>query len=129
MKYTALKQQYQDKLSELGNQVGLFWAFSNAQFEEGKAKNPTTGKYTSIGMGGFLPSENVEKYIAGLKTAKNWYKEAKKTVKKEEAILYELNNYECFYSGDLTDAYEALTDTYTKEEIQNVYRSHTRRSI
>lgn len=129
MKYTQLKEEYQNKLSELSDQVGLFWAFSNEQFAEGKLKNPTTGKYTSIGMGGYLPSENVEKYLEGIKTLNNWYKQAKKQVKAEEAILYELNNYECFYSGDLSDAYDALSDTYTKEEIQAVYRKHTHKAI
>jgi hypothetical protein len=128
MKYTKIKEEYQNKLSELSEQVGLFWAFNTEQFIEGKTKYPTTGKYTSIGMGGYLPSENVTKYLAGLKTLSQWYKEAKKQVNKEEAILYELYNYECFYTGDITDAYEALSDTYTKEEVQEVYRNHRQKA-
>lgn len=124
MKYTELKEEYQTKLSKLSDEVGLFWAFSREQFEEGKIKNPTNGKYTSIGMGGFLPSENVKKYLSGIKTLNAWYKKAKKQVKREEAILYELNNYECFYSGDITDAQKALGNEFTKEEIMKVYKHY-----
>jgi len=123
MKYTALKLEYENKLNKLSDEVGLFWAFNRSQFDEGMKKNPSK-KYTSIGMGGYLPSENVGKYIQGTKTLSKWYKEAKKTVKKEEAILYELYNYECFYTGDITNAYEALSDSYTKEEVLQVYYNH-----
>ena len=121
MKYTVLKDQYQVKLSELSKQVGLFWAFNENQFNEGKKENPTTGKYTSIGMGGYLPSSNVNEYLKGLKTLDKWYKEAIKQVKANEAILYELNNHECFYTGDITDALDVLSDSYTKEQVQKVY--------
>jgi hypothetical protein len=124
MKYTELKELHQEKLTELSNKVGLFWAFNREQFAEGMKENPTTGKYTSIGMGGYLPSENVEKYLEGMKELDEWYKAERKKIKKEEAILYELNNYECFYTGDITNAYEVLKDIYTKEEVRGVYLSN-----
>jgi hypothetical protein len=124
MKYIEIKEEYQKKLGELSEQVGLFWAFSREQFVEGKTKNPTNGKYTSIGMGGYLPSEKVEEYLKGLKTLNKWYNEARKQSKKSEAILYELNNYECFYTGDITDAYEVLKDLYTRKEVEEVYRNY-----
>lgn len=125
MKYTELKKEYQDKLTVLSNSVGLFWAFNREQLVEGMKKNPSqTKKYTSIGMGGYLPSSNIDEFIAGQKTLNKWFKEAKKQVKKEEAILYELNNYECFYTGEIDNAYDVLSDTYTREEIQAVYRKY-----
>lgn len=122
MKYTNLKDKQQEKLSELSNMVGLFWAFNIDQFKEGKEKNPTQGKYTSIGMGGYLPSENVQKYLEGIKAIDKWYKLEQKKVKKEEAILYELNNYECFYTGEIDRVVEHFKGVYTKEEIKEVYR-------
>lgn len=125
MRYTELKKQYQDKLSELSNKVGLFWAFNREQFNEGMKANPSaTGKYTSIGMGGYLPSGNVKDFASGMKTLDNWFKNEKKRVKKEEAIVYELHNHEACYSGDITSALDVLKDLYTEEEVRAVYRSH-----
>jgi hypothetical protein len=125
MEYTELKKQYQDKLTVLSDKVGLFWAFSNEQLKEGVAKNPSsTGKYTSTGMGGYLPSGNVKAYLAGMKELEKWYKAERKAIKKEKVILYELSNYECFYSGDITDACEALKGSYTRQEIWAVYSAN-----
>ena len=36
-------------------------------------------------------------------------------------ILHELNNHECFYTGDIEDALEALGSDYTYEEVKEVY--------
>jgi len=35
--------------------------------------------------------------------------------------MYELNNHECFYVGDIEDAYAVLSDFYTKDEVQAVF--------
>jgi hypothetical protein len=128
MKYTELKKQYQDKLTILHDKVGLFWAFNREQLAEGMKKNPAD-KYVHIGMGGYLPKINVNAYLSGLKELDKWYKAEMKSFREDnkkrvEAILYELNNYECFYTGDITDAYEVLAATYTKAEVLAVYRKY-----
>lgn len=123
MKYARVKEIEQKKYTELNDKCGLFWAFSNEQFDEGKKKNPTTGKYTSIGAGGYLPSENYQKWADGMKQIELTIK----TITKDatEVILYELNNYECFYTGDIEDALPRLHDLgYTKEEVKKVYHKN-----
>lgn len=125
MKYLKIKQEEQKRLEQLSDEVGLFWAFSNEQFEEGKKKNPVAKgeRYTSIGAGGFLPSKNVQKWVDGMKAVEKWAKDAKKDAK--EVILYELNNYECFYTGDIEDALPRLHDFgYTTEEVKKVYHAN-----
>ena len=43
---------------------------------------------------------------------------------REKHILYELNNHECFYIGDITPALEALGEDYTAEEVQTVMEKY-----
>jgi hypothetical protein len=123
MKYTKIREEEQRKVSELNHSVGLFWAFSNKQFEESKTPLKEGEKYVSIGMGGYLPKGNVDKWLEGMKAIEKWVKEAKKDAK--EVILYELNNYECFYTGDITDAMPRLEELgYTREEVKKVYHAN-----
>lgn len=131
MTYSELKKQHQDKYTELFDEIGMFWAFSNEQFNEGKAKNPVTEghKYVSIGMGGYFPGQNKKRYAEGMAAIDAWHKEATAQVKAdaletEKAILYELNNYECFYSGDIDDVVDLFEGTYTVDEIRKVYRKY-----
>lgn len=107
----------------LQKECGLFWAFNEEQFKEGKAKNPIKEgeKYTSIGAGGYLPSKNVDKFIEGMKSIEKWAREAKKD--DQEVILYQLNNYECFYQGDIEDAMPTLSRLgYTREQVKKVFK-------
>lgn len=128
MNYKALKDIIQEKHDELFTACGVFWAFSNEQFDEGKKAHPLKEgeKYVSIGMGGFLPKSNFQKLTEGLKELKEYGKQMRKQIKAEEAILYELNNHEAFYTGDPMDAYEqALKDMgYSYEQVCKVYREN-----
>jgi len=128
-KYTAIKTEHEKRYAELFDQCGVFWAFSNEQFAEGKAKHPIPEdeKYVSIGAGGFLPKSNFDALQTGLTAIKKWKTQAMKEVKAEEAILYELNNYEAFYSGELDDVFDALDGKYTADEIRTVYRKYQSR--
>lgn len=49
-------------------------------------------------------------------------KEAKKA--QEEAILYELNNYESFYHGNMDDVFDLFDGIYTKDKIKAVYKKY-----
>ncbi len=129
MKYTDIKKECERKYTELSDKVGLFWAFSNEQFAEGKAKNPVAEgeKYTSIGAGGYLPSKNVQEFIDGQKEIEAW---RKAEVKKDRAeatktILYELNNYECFYTGEIEPALEVLLPLgFSRKQVVKVYHDN-----
>jgi len=48
--------------------VGIFWAFSNEQFDEGKAKYPLEDgvKYQSIGAGGYFAGQHKEEFVTGM---------------------------------------------------------------
>jgi len=119
------KEAEQKKYDDLMSECGVFWAFSNEQFAEGKAKHPvaTGEKYTSIGAGGFMPSKHYKKFVDGMNTIKEWAKTAKKD--DNAVILYELNNYECFYTGDIADAMPRLKDLgYTAEQVKKVYHKN-----
>lgn len=81
-------------------------------------------KYISIGSGGFMPKSKFDELQTGLTAIKKWKAQAMKEVKAEEAILYELNNYEAFYSGEIEDTIDALDGRYTAEEIRKVYKKY-----
>lgn len=131
MTYAELKHQRQAKYDELFKAVGLFWAFSNEQFDEGKAKNPVTDghKYTSIGGGGFFPGQNKQQWIDGMDAINAWEKQANAELKanraeEEKAILYELNNHEAFYSGEIEEVVDLFEGVYTREQIRKVYKKY-----
>jgi len=39
-------------------------------------------------------------------------------------VLYELNNHECFYTGDIDDAMDVLGEDYSREYVREVYFKH-----
>jgi len=131
MTYAQLKQERQAKYDQLFNEIGLFWAFGNDQFDEGKKKHPVTEghKYCSIGAGGYFPGQNKQAYIDGMDAINAWEKTAKAELKAnraetEQAILYELQNHECFYTGDIDEVVDIFKGVYTIEQIRAVYRKN-----
>lgn len=122
-----IKKQQEAAHTALFEEVRLFWAFSNEQLAEGLKKiNHVKGeKLRSIGAGGYLPAENVDKFIKGMARIKKEYNKAIKDGGKEmrkNAILQALNNYECFYTGEIEEAVEELGKGYTYQEVYKVYR-------
>ena len=101
---------------------GAFFAFSNEQLKE---KAVTGVKYVSCGSGLICPKENVDTLIESLE---NIQKESIKMDIEEnglEAIIKrELANYECYYTGDIEDAVQALSDYdgITAEMIRDIYQ-------
>jgi hypothetical protein len=127
MRYTEITKEAQDKMTELHDRLGLFWAFSNEQFVKNKTPLKEGEKYVSIGMGGFLPKSNFDELMKGWKEIEAWKKQEvqKNKAEKEETILYELNNYECFYTGDIADAMPVLKDLgFTVKEVKEVYHAN-----
>ena len=123
MKYS--RDLEQKKYNDLMDNCHVFWAFSNEQFEEGAKKNPLKSgdKYVSIGQGGYMPKSLNEKLSKGMKKIHDWARDSKKDDK--AVILYELHNYESFYTGDIKDAVDRLKDLgYTKEQVQKVFKSN-----
>ena len=108
--YNQIKKAHHDELNSF---QGLFFAFSNSQFDEGMEKiglkKDETKKIVSIGMGGYLLKERVEEFTAMFKRHENEKKELKKDHKLLlQALVYELSNHEYCYTRDASDALEAL---------------------
>ena len=124
MKHAEIKQKYQEKLSELFKDCGVFFAFSNEQFEKNKTPLQEGEKYVSLGAGGYLPKSKLDAYINGMKGLNKWEKEEIKKEKKgiEEHILYELHNHECFYTCDIGDAMDVLP--YNRKRVLEVYNKY-----
>ena len=119
MKYLS---DYQEaKQTKLFNQTGAFFAFSTDQFNE--TKQPDT-KYVNCKYGLMCPKGQVKILLDGLTKA---HQEA---IKEDIAdnginaiIKRELYNYECFYSGDISDAVSTLKAyDVTEDQVQDMYR-------
>lgn len=126
--YAQINKITQDKQTELFEANSVFFAFSDSQVLEGMAQYNITDKslLVSLGAGMIAPRANVKAISLGLKTIQA---DKKKMVKErsdiKKTILYELNNYECFYTGDITDALEALSAyDVTREQILAVYKEN-----
>lgn len=127
MTYQEIKKQKEVDYNKLFDTCGVFWAFSNSQFEDGVKKNPLQEgeKYVSIGGGGYLPKHNYQTLVDGIKAIEKTFKTQIADFKmREKHILYELNNHECFYTGSIEGAIQALGEEYTKEEVEEVRKKY-----
>jgi hypothetical protein len=118
----TIKAQKEAKVSELIKACGMFFAFSNEQFEQNKTPLQDGEKYVSMGMGAYMPKGQVNAWIEGSKDIDKWYKAALKDNKlRRQNIAYELANHEAFYTCSIDDTLEALGPDYSREEVQAVY--------
>jgi len=120
----------QDKLSTIFDNLGVFFAFSDEQMKEGLKKTKTKIKdLTSIGAGGFIPKKNATEYLKVTDKLMDWLASEVKKLDPIKVIKYELANYECYYTGDISTAYDQLKDFgYTREQVQEVYNQKIHRA-
>jgi hypothetical protein len=110
----SLTNYIEDSQTALFKEMGVFFAFSNQQFDEQKKENV---KYISMGAGTICPQENVKEFIKKHSDiVKNGIAQDIKENGIEAIIKRELGNYECFYTGDITDCVDALKDYDIKKE-------------
>lgn len=119
----SLKKEEQEQQKILFNNCGLFWAFSDEQFQANKTPLQDGEKYVSIGAGGYLPKSKIEMFQTGMKEISNWYKSETKKNKalKVDLIRYELSNHEAYYTGSIEDTLSALGSGFTAKEVWAVY--------
>lgn len=105
------------------DKYGAFFCFGYEQFNARKKEGVT---YVDIGGGLVCPKENAKQMMSDLSEfSENECKRELKERGREETILYHLRNYECGYSGDLTQAIETLEGYgIGEEEVREVYRKH-----
>lgn len=102
---------------------GAFFAFSNEQFDRSKVENI---KYVNAGRGLIVPENNLDDLINELDKV---YEEAVKEDIAENGIdniiKRELANYECYYTGRIADAVDALVDyNVSEDEIRKIFISN-----
>ena len=113
-KYRELKERHQKEV----NEFPMFFAFSNKQFEEGKAKLGITdnSELIDIGYGGFIRGSDKQAYID---MHKRFEIEHKESMKDEEycyhMFRYELGNHEYCITRDFEDTFSACG--LTEEEV------------
>lgn len=119
---SEIKNEQQNKPTEIFKQRQMFFAFSDAQFAENKCELKEGDKYTAYGSGAYLPSSEVAGFKKDMQELDQWFKdEIKNNNLRKKLILDELNNHECFYTGDVQDCLDALGDEYTFDEVYQIY--------
>lgn len=118
----TLNSYIDQPLNTLLKQCGGFFAFSQAQFD----RNAVEGaKYTNLGGGLILRSDSVEQYQREYPAIiEKGIEQDLQDNGKDGVIRRELFNYECFYTGDISDCVDAL-DGYgiTRAEIITAYNT------
>lgn len=123
--YGEIKKQVEEKNSILFKECEVFFAFSDKQFNENKTPLKEDDKYVTFIGGGYLPKSNVEKLKEGMANTNSWEREQIKANNLQETeIAYELNNHECYYTGEIDEVVDLFEGIYTVEEIKEVYYKH-----
>lgn len=122
MKY--LSDYMQERQTVAFEQYGAFFAFSREQIE---AKRQEGVKYVADGSGLICPKDNYEAFSKEIDTI---YKESIQLDISEngiEAIIKrELSNHECYYTGEIDEAVEALKDYgITCEQVFHVFKGQS----
>jgi hypothetical protein len=118
MKY--LSSYTQEKQTALFDETGAFFAFSQQQFDDAKIEGLI---YVSLSAGLIVPKDNAKKLVDGLDkiNADGLIQDMTENGKKA-IIRRELFNYECFYTGDISDCVDALKQySIAEEEIREVF--------
>ena len=122
IKIKYLSDYMQDAQTKCFEENGAFFAFSSSQLNEKKVEDVV---YVNVGSGLICPKENGKKLLKELEdivTAgiaqdikENGY---------ENIIKRELNNYECYYVGEIDDAVDALSsyEEITTDMIVKVFQ-------
>ncbi len=123
-----LSEILQERQTALFEKHGVFFAFSNEQLKKGVDKYPGK-KLVSLGAGTFCVKDNVKAFISD-------HEQLVVTCMKEDiekhgldGVIYrELGNHECFYTGDIEPAWDALK-TYpniTRDMVIRIFNKHHR---
>lgn len=119
------KKKQEEGVNLLVKECGVFFAFSNQQFDENKTPLQEGEKYVDIGAGGFIPKSKLGNWLDGLSLIeKVFIDDIEKNNLRESYILYELNNHEAFYTGSIESTFESLVGEYTKDEVVSVYKKY-----
>lgn len=112
-----------DGISKALDDNGAFFAFNPDQFK--KHRKPGI-KYTAAGAGLICPTATVSQLLKDMdKVINDGISRDLAENGAENIIKRELINYECYYTGDIRDAVEAL-EPYgiTADQVNQVYKKN-----
>lgn len=125
MKY--LSDYTKDAQTEIFERLGVFFAFSATQLEEGLRKYAhiaTKDEYVGMGFGMCCPKKNAEAVTKELEAVnKAGIQKDIEENGKEGVITRELANYECFYTGNISEVIELMKEYgFTHDDVVQAYR-------
>ena len=130
MNYQEIKAEKEKKVGQLIKDCGMFFAFSNKQWDENKTPLKEGEKYLDMRHGSYMPKSQIDNWKSGIATIEKWAKdEIKKGKLEDEEILSELYNYECFYTGSIEDAMDALGSKYPEEKVWAIYNKNKKEAF
>lgn len=120
-----LTTKHDEQLSSIYAELGIFYAFSKAQFDEKKVEGVT---YLRGASGMLIPKGNEDQYTSKMKEHfSNVKSDFQNTIDVNDYIKYELANHEAYYTGDWIDVLPMVQDYYptvTEEDIYSVYKAN-----
>lgn len=132
-KFIEIKEEFDNRKNEELSKTGIFYAFSNEQFDENKThKDAPDNEYMRIFGGAFIHKSNKEKLDDYFKNIlPQLEKDFTNKIKIDDLIEYELGNHECYYTGEwfeivplIASYYPTISREEISEKIKNVYVSH-----
>ena len=113
-------------ISKALDKAQAFFAFSDKQVEEGKAKQGLTDdiKLVSLGMGMICPQDTGKQLLKDIdKAHKDGIAQDIKENGKEAIIKRELYNHEAFYTGEIDQTVDALSEyNFSAGDILDIYK-------
>lgn len=112
----------QEKQTELFNELGVFFAFSNKQLED--QKQAGVEYCTVLGTGDCVPKSKAKEFAERLSIIHREGREKELAEKGIDQIIEDsLVNHECFYTGEIDDALAALEFyNVNYEQVSAVYQ-------
>ena len=116
----SLRHYIDERMTQLFNDTGAFFAFSNSQFDEKKEEG---FQYVSLGAGLLVPKQNAKKVVDGLDNiTEEGIKLDIEENGKDAIIKRELFNFECFYTGDVSDCVDSMKRYgFSQDEVNEVF--------
>jgi len=123
----TLMDYTEEAQTKLFKECGVFFAFSNEQFQEGLSKldREKGDKLTDLGGGMFCLSKNVDTFISKMEAiSKSAIEQDIKENGINAIIIRELANYEAQITSNISDTVEALEDYegITPEMVAKVFK-------
>ena len=139
--FNEIKERYDRECQEALKKTGIFYAFSNEQFEKYRTykEESSDGDYVYVGAGAYIHKKdknNLDEYfnviLPGLK------KRFINSINIDDLIEYELINHECYYTGDFYEIVPVIESYLNSdisqrcditEQIEMVYRKNYKKSV